>query len=111
VTDRSDTVQRLADAIDAAPSVVARSTGRFGTIAVHLPGARVDGIRYTETGRWEVHVVMASDSTVSLVEIDVLAAARSADITGPVDVFIEDIADRVSALPGPIQVLPPADVP
>ena len=88
------TVQALAAAVDAAPSVVSRSAGTFGAVAVHLAGGRVEGIRHTETGRWEVHVVMAADSTVSLVEADVLAAARSVGITGPVDLFVDDIADR-----------------
>jgi len=111
VTDQGDTAQRLAAAIDAAPSVVARSTGRFGAVAVHLPGARVEGVRCTETGRWEVHVVMASDSTVSLVEADVLAAAGAADITAPVDVFVEDIADRATALPPANPTSPPGGPP
>jgi hypothetical protein len=99
VTTDADAVQRLAAGIDMAPSIVARSNGPFGAIAVHLAGRRVDGIRRTDDGRWEVHVVMAADSTVSLVEVDVIAAARSAGISEPVDLFVEDIADRSAALP------------
>ena len=99
------TVQALAAAVDAAPSVVSRSAGTFGAVAVHLAGGRVEGIRHTETGRWEVHVVMAADSTVSVVEADVLAAARSVGITGPVDLFVDDIADRPLALPPAGRVL------
>ena len=88
------TVRRLAAAVDAAPSVVSRSAGRFGGVAAYLPGERVVGIRRTEAGRWEVHVVMAVDSTVSLVEADVLGAARSVGLTEPVDLFVVDIAER-----------------
>jgi len=98
ITD-ADTVERLAAAVDTAPSVVSRSTGRFGGVAVHLPGRRVEGIRRTDAGRWEVHVVMAADTTVSLVEADVLAAARSVGITTPLDLFVDDIAERPRALP------------
>ena len=94
MTTDADTVRRLAAAVDAAPSVVSRSTGRFGVVAVHLPGDRVDGIRHTDAGRWEVHVVMAADSTVSLVEADVLGAVQSVGITEPVDLFVDDIAER-----------------
>jgi len=99
VTTDPEAVQRLAASIDTAPSIVARSNGPFGAIAVHLAGRRVEGIRHTDDGRWEVHVVMATDSTVSLVEADVIAAARSAGISEPVDVFVEDIADPPDALP------------
>jgi hypothetical protein len=114
VTTNAETVQRLAAAIDAAPSVVSRSTGTFGTVAAHLPGRRVDGIRHTDDGRWEVHVVMAHDSTVSLVEAEVIAAARAVGIVEPVDLFVEDIAERPSALPPadePTAMLPPGTSP
>jgi len=95
----ADTVRRLAVAVDAAPSVVSRSAGRFGGVAAYLPGERVVGIRRTEAGRWEVHVVMAIDSTVSLVEADVLGAAQSVGLTEPVDLFVVDIAERQGELP------------
>lgn len=99
MTIDADLVDRLAARIDMAPSIVARSKGQFGAIAVHLPGRRVEGIRRTEEGRWEVHVVMAIDSTVSLVEADVIEAARAAGIDEPLDLFVEDIAERQEALP------------
>jgi hypothetical protein len=83
VTIDADTVRRLAAAVDAA----------------HLPGERIDGIKRSDAGRWEVHVVMAIDSTVSLVEADVLGAAGSVGITEPVDLFVEDVAERPAALP------------
>jgi len=114
VTVDPDTVHRLAAAVDVLPSIVSRSTGRFGGVAVHLPGGRVEGIRHTEDGRWEVHVVMAFDSTVSLVEADVVAAARAVGVTGPLDVFIEDIADRPSheqTAGGHTEMLPPGSLP
>jgi hypothetical protein len=114
VTTDADTVRRLAAAVDAAPSVVSRSTGTFGGIAVHLPGSRVDGIRHTAAGRWEVHVVMAADSTVSLVEAEVLGAVRSVGIIGPVDLFVDDIAERLGALPAAdqrVDTLPPGALP
>jgi len=112
VSPDADIVRRLAAAVDAAPSVVSRSTGAFGVVAMHLPGSRVEGIRHTEAGRWEVHVVMAADSTVSLVEADVLAAVHSVGITAPVDLFVDDLAERPAALPhgdtdvSPHEVLP-----
>jgi hypothetical protein len=102
----SNIVHQLAAAIDAAPSIVARSPGAFGVVAVHLPGERVDGIRRLDTGRWEVHVVMASDSTVTLVETDVLNATDRLGITDPVDLFIEDIAERQQALPAADETQP-----
>jgi hypothetical protein len=43
--------------------------------------------------------VMAVDSTVSLVEADVLGAAQSVGLTDPVDLFVEDIAERPAELP------------
>jgi hypothetical protein len=98
-TSDAGTVRQLAAAVDAAPSVVTRSAGRFGGVAAYLPGERVVGIRRTETGRWEVHVVMAVDSTVSLVEADVLRAAQSVGLTEPLDLFVVDIAERPAALP------------
>jgi hypothetical protein len=98
-TDRALAPQ-LAAAVDAAPSVVARSSGPFGGVAVHLSGGgRVEGIRRTVDSRWEVHVVMAWDSTVSLVEADILAAADRLGIVDPVDVYIDDIAAPPLALP------------
>jgi hypothetical protein len=113
-TTDAETVRRLAAAVDAAPSVVSRSTGRFGGVAIHLPGARVEGIRHTDAGRWEVHVVMAVDSTVSLVEAEVLGATQSLGLTEPVDLFVEDIAERPAELPpgnehvdNPLPVTPP----
>lgn len=98
MTTDADTVRRLAAAVDAASSVVSRSTGTFGVVAVHLPGSRVEGIRHTDAGHWEVHVVMAADSTVSLVEAEVLAAVESVGISEPVDLFVDDIAERPGAL-------------
>jgi hypothetical protein len=114
VTTDADTVRRLAAAIDAAPSVVSRSTGTFGTVAVHLPGSRVEGIRHSADGRWEVHVVMAADSTVSLVEAEVLGAVQTVGITEPVDLFVDDIAERPGALPPGdqhVDMLPPGALP
>jgi len=109
VTD-PDTMRRFAAAIDAAPSVVSRSLGRFGVAAAHLPGERIEGIRRTDDGRWEVHVVMAFDSTVSLVEVDVLRAAQSVGIMEPVDLFVEDIAERTGELtPGVDRLTTPQD--
>jgi hypothetical protein len=42
---------------------------------------------------------MAIDSTVSLVEADVLGAAQSVGLTEPVDLFVVDIAERQGELP------------
>jgi hypothetical protein len=114
VTTPADTVRRLAAAVDAAPSVVSRSTGTFGGVAVHLPGTRVEGIRHTADGRWEVHVVMAADSTVSHIEAEVLGAVQSVGITEPVDLFVDDIAERPGALPAGdqhVDMLPPGSLP
>ena len=114
MTRDADTVRRLAAAVDAAPSVVSRSTGPFGVVAVHLPGSRVEGIRHTAAGHWEVHVVMAADSTVSLVEAEVLTAVQSVGITEPVDLFVDDIAERPRALPPSdehVDTLPPGALP
>jgi len=114
VTTDADTVRRLAAAVDAAPSVVSRSTGTFGAVAVHLAGGRIEGIRHTSEGRWEVHVVMATDSTVSLVEAEVLGAVQSIGITEPVDLFVDDIADRPDSLPPGdrhVDMLPPGALP
>lgn len=114
MTTDADTVRRLAAAVDAAPAVISRSTGTFGVVAVHLPGSRVEGIRHTDAGHWEVHVVMAADSTVSLVEAEVLGAAQSVGITEPVDLYVDDIAERPGALPpgdAHVDTLPPGALP
>ena len=114
MTTDADTVRRLAAAVDAASSVVSRSTGTFGVVAVHLPGSRVEGIRHTDAGHWEVHVVMAADSTVSLVEAEVLGAVQSVGITEPVDLYVDDIAERPGALPpgdAHVDPLPPGALP
>ena len=113
MTTDADIVRRLAAAVDAAPSVISRSAGTFGAVAVHLPGGRVDGIRHTDAGHWEVHVVMATDSTVSLVEADVLAAVRSVGMSEPVDLFVDDIAERPRGLPPSVEhvAAPPAGPP
>jgi hypothetical protein len=81
---------------------------------VHLRGSRVEGIRHTAEGRWEVHVVMASDSTVSLVEAEVLGAVQSVGIIEPVDLFVDDIAERLGELPPGdqhVDMLPPGSLP
>jgi hypothetical protein len=57
---------------------------------------------------------MAADSTVSLVEVDVLAAVDSVGITEPVDLFVDDIAERPGALPpgdARVDMLPPGALP
>lgn len=84
-------LRRVADRIDAAPSVACRSGGIAGVVSSYLPGERLVGIRATTDGRLDVHVVMTGDSTADQVERDVLAAVGSDWDARSVDIGIDDI--------------------
>lgn len=64
-------LRELCRRVEASPHVVRLSEGPAGVVAAYLPGDRVPGIRLTDDGRLEIHVVMAWGSTVDQVEADV----------------------------------------
>jgi hypothetical protein len=90
VEDPADTVAALTRAV---PGVAGLHPGMFGEVATYLPGRRVSGVRFTDSGL-EVHIVVWADApvrrTAALVRESVAAAVPGA----PIDVTVEDIATR-----------------
>lgn len=83
---------RIRAVVLAVPGVADLHGGAFGEAATYLPGRRVPGVRLTEDGTAEVHVVLTLD-------VPVLAtAARVRDavavvVGGRVDVVVEDVVE------------------
>lgn len=86
-----EVLRSLAIRIDAAPSVSRRSGGLVGTVASYLPGERIHGLRVTDDGRLEVHVVMRWGNTVNQVEQDVLTAVGDRWHPTAIDLVIDDV--------------------
>jgi len=83
---------RIAAVALAVPGVAGLHDGGLGAAATHLPGRRVPGVRVTDDGTAEVHVVLDLDAPV------LAAAARVRDavslvVGGRVDVVVEDVVE------------------
>jgi uncharacterized alkaline shock family protein YloU len=79
-----------ADAVDACPAVVRRSSGRGVEVATYLPGRRVEGIRADE-GRIEVYVDVRYGSHLPSVADEIRSAVATRVGTEAVDVVITDV--------------------
>ncbi|GAA4863885.1 hypothetical protein GCM10025787_56790 [Saccharopolyspora rosea] len=85
-------VDRVVRAVREHPSVVRLDAGRYGDIASHLPGRRVDGVRLTEgDAPVEVGVVLRLDRPLPEIVADL--RIRVAGVVGdrPVDVTVSDV--------------------
>lgn len=87
---------RIAAVALAVPGVAGLHDGGPGAAATYLPGRRVPGVRVTDDGTAEVHVVLDVDAPV------LAAAARIRDavsvvVGGRVDVIVEDLAEPEAA--------------
>ncbi|RBM21573.1 hypothetical protein DI005_09905 [Prauserella sp. PE36] len=88
--------ERLADAIardlSAHPSVVRLDGGVRGTLATHLPGRKVVGVRVTGEGEpVDLGVVLRLDDSLPGVLDDLRARVRAIAGTVPVNVEVADI--------------------
>lgn len=83
-------LRELCGRVEASPHVVRLSEGPAGVVAAYLPGDRVPGIRITDDGRLEVHVVMAWGATVDQVESDVSAVFDPPETLA--GLYIDDVA-------------------
>ena len=95
--DRASLLRRIAGRVDEIPQVVRRSGGAVGVVAAYLPGERITGLRVTNDQRLQLHVVMASGSTVDELESQVLAAIGGLWSDGPIDLTVDDIEDLPAA--------------
>ncbi len=94
-------IQSIAARLDVLSSVERRTGGPLGSVAATAPSEDVDGLRTTDDGFLEIHVVMAQESDVATLERDVLAAVGSDWDHDRVRVVIEDLAARTSPEPVP----------
>ncbi len=89
----------LADLVGAAvlghPAVVRLDAGAFGTVATHLPGRRVVGVRSAgPDGPVLVCVVLAAGSTIPDVSAQLRERVRAVAGPVPVDVHVSDLEPR-----------------
>ncbi|RZQ61545.1 hypothetical protein EWH70_23430 [Amycolatopsis suaedae] len=85
-----DLTDAVAGAVLAHPSVARLDGGPLGTVATHLPGRRVTGVRTTGEGV-EIAVVLTLDRPLAEVGQELRALVR--DLAGPVpvDVTVTDV--------------------
>ncbi|WP_158894393.1 hypothetical protein [Amycolatopsis anabasis] len=90
--DPAGLAEAIADAVLAHPSVAGMDAGKLGTIATHLPGRRVSGVRVAEAGdRVEISVVLRLGARIPQQgeELRRLVRTIAGDVT--VDVTVTDI--------------------
>ena len=78
----------LATRLTKSEAIAQLSAGPAGTIAAYLPGRRIPGLRVLPDGQLEIHVVMASDTSVGDVEG---AVRRAVDGDHEPRLFIDDV--------------------
>ncbi|MEV8444077.1 hypothetical protein AB0425_42450 [Actinosynnema sp. NPDC051121] len=91
----------IATAVRTLPQVAGSHSGRYGEIATHLPGRRVDGVRVRPT-EIAVGVVARYPATAAEVDVAVRAAVRAAlgRAVPALHVWIGDIALPDTRAPG-----------
>ncbi|GAA4672018.1 hypothetical protein GCM10023226_05880 [Nocardioides nanhaiensis] len=89
--EHDDVSDRVLAAVLAVPEVRDVHAGVVGEVATYLPGRRVNGVRVSEEGDAEVHVVLEFGSSIQEATDRVRAAARGV-VGGRVDVTVEDVA-------------------
>lgn len=88
--DPGELADQVRAVVLAVPGVVAMHAGAFGEVATLLPGRRVRGVRVSEDGRAEVHVVASSTAPLPRTASAVHHAV-SPLVPGPVHVAIGDV--------------------
>lgn len=91
----------IATAVRALPQVAGPHNGRYGEIATHLPGRRVDGVR-ARPAEIAVGVVARYPATTAEVDAAVRAAVRAVlgQAVPPLHVWIGDVALPHTRSPG-----------
>lgn len=82
---------RVLAAVLAVPEVRDVHAGVVGEVATYLPGRRINGVRVSDEGDAEVHVVLEFGASIQEATDRVRAAARGV-VGGRVDVTVEDVA-------------------
>ena len=98
--DPAGLVDAVAAAVASCPSVARLSGGTLGEVATYLPGRRVSGVRVTEDGGIEVHVVAHYGPPVASVAAEVRAAVAAVAGLVPITVGVDDL-ELTPAAPAP----------
>lgn len=85
-------LRALAERVAAMPAVERLSTGPWGTVAVHLPGQRIPGLRVDGERLAAVHIVLAAGATVAEAAVEVAAAVALFTDPATVELGIDDVA-------------------
>ena len=95
VRDDESVAERVLAAVLAVPDVRDVHAGVLGEVATYLPGRRVSGVRVSEEGDAEVHVVLEYGASIEEATAQVRTAVRGV-LQGRVDVTVEDVAAPAS---------------
>lgn len=89
-------LRALSDRVAAMPAVAGLSPGPWGTVAVHLPGERIEGLRLDGDRLAAVHIVLSAGATVADAATEVAAAVALFTDPAGVELHVDDVA-----VPGP----------
>lgn len=84
-------LRALAERLAAMPAVAGLSPGPWGTVAVHLPGERITGLRLDGGQLAEVHIVLAAGATVAEAATEVAAAVALYTDPARVELHVDDV--------------------
>ena len=88
----------VAAVVRAIPGVADLHAGMFGEVGTYLPGRRVPGVRFADTGT-DIHVTVFFGAPVRDVAAEIRRAVGAA-VGGAVNVTVEDVVPRTEQ-PGP----------
>jgi hypothetical protein len=88
-TSTVTTADVVVELVTKIPGVFGMHGGTAGQVATFLPGRRIPGVRVSAAGN-QVHITLDGSSQVSDV-VPLIHDVLATVITGPLDVFIEDI--------------------
>lgn len=103
-------LRTLAERVAAMPAVAGLSHGPWGTVAVHLPGERIPGLRLDGDRLAAVHVVLAAGATVAEAATEVAAAVALFTDPARVELHVDDVALPDEAIEAPAAVEPAVDL-
>jgi hypothetical protein len=85
-------IEAIATRVAACQGVIELSAGSSGTVATHLPGRRVVGVR-AQGERIQIHVVGAWDAAIPVLAGEIRKKIAAFVDGRPIDVVVEDIGE------------------
>lgn len=85
-------LRALAERVAAMPAVARLSPGPWGTVAVHLPGEQIPGLRVDGDRLAAVHIVLEAGATVAEAAVEVAAAVALFADPAQVELHVDDVA-------------------